>query len=237
MINIAICDDNMHQRNIMKKYIGEITTDKKYKILEFESGEALMDNFPEDVSIIFLDIQMKEVNGMEVARWIRTFNNDVEIIFITGLIDYVQEGYEVRAYRYLLKPVVFEELKKHLTTCLDEIQKDEEDDEESLHVSTKVQTYRIPIREIKYIEVYRKSITIFTDSKDYNVNLSLEKVEVELKEHKFFRCHKSYLVNMSKIVKITATTVIIENGEVPLSRYRVKELKEELAKVLGDIIC
>ena len=234
MLNIILCDDDVEQRNIVKKYIGEIITNEKYEVLEFESGEELVNNFPGNVSIILLDIQMKMLSGMEVARWIRTFNDDVEIIFITGLIDYVQEGYEVRAYRYLLKPVSFEDINKHLVACINAIKKEEE---ECLTVVVKGKIHKILIKEIIYIEIFRKELTVFTEQEEYNIKISLEKIESGLKEHKFFRCHKSYLVNMKKIIEITNKSVITNRGEVPLSRYRVKELKEDLTEVLGDIIC
>lgn len=234
MLNIILCDDHSEQRNIVKKYISDIITDEEYEILEFESGEDLISNFPEDVSIILLDIQMKTLSGMDVARWIREFNKDVEIIFITGLIDYVQEGYEVRAYRYLLKPVSFEDINKHLSTCITELQRDEE---EYLTVIAKGEIHKILIKEIVYIEIFRKELTVFTEFERYTIKMSLEKVECELRKHKFFRCHKSYLVNMKKIIGITSKSVMVSSGEIPLSRYRVKELKSELAEVLGDILC
>ncbi|MGL4760638.1 MAG: LytR/AlgR family response regulator transcription factor [Sarcina sp.] len=234
MINIVICDDNIEQRNIVKKYISDIITDEEYKILEFESGEELVNKFPQDISIILLDIQMKTLTGMDVARWIREFNNKVEIIFITGLIDYIQEGYEVRAYRYLLKPVSFEDMNKHLKACINGIKKESDD---YLIVSKKGEMQRVAINQILYVEIYRKAVTIYTQNDVYDIKLSLERLETVLKEHKFFRCHKSYLVNMKKIFSITTKTVVMVNKEVPLSKHRAKELKVELTNVLGDIIC
>lgn len=234
-LNIVLCDDNKEQREIIKGHLKEVLKDHEYNIYEFESGEELVANFPSEVSIILLDIQMKKLNGMEVAKWIRTFNKNVEIIFITGLADYIQEGYEVRAYRYLMKPVGFDEIKKHFTAWLNEYS---EIEESYLNIAIKHKIERIAISEIKYIEIYGRCLTIYTEKENYNLKMTLEKLEEELCGHKFFRCHKSYLVNMKKIISIKQGVIKLQHQEeVPLSRHKAKELKVELASLLGDLIC
>ncbi|MEG1010095.1 MAG: LytTR family DNA-binding domain-containing protein, partial [Clostridia bacterium] len=151
-----------------------------------------------------------------------------------SLIDYVQEGYEVRAYRYLLKPIKEEELKKHITTCIKEI----ENKNNYIIIKNKANAYKICTAEIKYIEVQKKNMLIHTINKDFEVVYSLEKIEKDLKLDKFIRCHKSFLINLDYVENIKVNTAILESKEeVPVSRYRYKEVKEKFLKFLGDSIC
>ncbi len=178
---------------------------------------------------------MDNINGMDVARKIREYGNKMEIIFITSLIDYVQDGYEVKAYRYLLKPINFEELKKHLLTCIKEIKLNKKN---YIIIKNKSNTYKINSNEITYIEVQKKDMLIHTINKNFQVKYSLEKVEKDLNIDTFVRCHKSFIVNLSYVENIKSNIAILESGEeVAVSRYRYKDIKTKFLKFLGDSIC
>ena len=120
MIKVVLCDDEKKQRNTIKKYLDEICKEVniEYVLLEFESGEKLLKEYPSDIDLAILDIQMDRLNGMDTAREIRKFDTNVDIIFITADSSFMQDGYEVRAYRYLLKPVRYYDLKKHISACI-----------------------------------------------------------------------------------------------------------------------
>ena len=107
-IFIGVCEDNSLHINLVKGYIDDFFNEfHNYEVLEFVSGEDLLSNYPNNIDLLFLDIQMNGLNGMDVARRIREFDNNVEIIFTTSVLDYVCEGYEVNAYRYMLKPIEY----------------------------------------------------------------------------------------------------------------------------------
>ncbi len=116
MIKIAVCEDEKETQLLIEDYLENILEDIniEYEIQKYLSGEDLLESNLKDIDILLLDIKMEKLNGMDTARKIREVDNEMEIIFITSLIDYVQEGYEVRAYRYLLKPIELEDLK----TCV-----------------------------------------------------------------------------------------------------------------------
>lgn len=238
MIKIAICEDEIEQQELIKNYLEKILPQitNQYEILIFNSGEELFDSYPDKIDIFLLDIQMEKLNGMDTARRIREIDNkNVEIIFTTSIVDYIQEGYEVRAYRYLLKPIKFEELQKHILSCIDIITKNKES---NLIINTKGEIYKININEITYIEILKKDMIIHTLSKYYEVKMSMEKIEKELELYNFFRCHRSFLVNINYIENIKQYVAILENSEeVPVSRHRFKDLKNEFLNHLGDILC
>ncbi|HBN6114160.1 TPA: response regulator, partial [Clostridioides difficile] len=124
MIKIAVCEDEKETQLLIEDYLENILEDIniEYEIQKYLSGEDLLESNLKDIDILLLDIKMEKLNGMDTARKIREVDNEMEIIFITSLIDYVQEGYEVRAYRYLLKPIELEDLKKHVLTCIKDIE-------------------------------------------------------------------------------------------------------------------
>jgi len=161
MVVLGICDDEKHYRSIIRKYLEEILQSnvQSYEIHEFTSGEELLENYPNNLDILILDIQMDGIDGMNTARRIRTFDSKVEIIFMTSYSEFMQEGYEVRAYRYLLKPINFEELKKHLLTCIKEIKLSKHN---YIIIKNKSNTYKINSNEITYIEVQKKDMLIHT---------------------------------------------------------------------------
>ncbi|MGL5755869.1 MAG: LytR/AlgR family response regulator transcription factor [Paraclostridium sp.] len=236
MIRIAICEDEEETQCLIESYLHNIlkNINIEYEIQKYNLGEELLEGNLKNIDILLLDIQMGQINGMDTARKIREVDNKMEIIFITSLIDYIQEGYEVRAYRYLLKPIQQEELEKHVLTCIKEI----ENKNSYILIKNKSNTYKICSDEIKYIEVQKKDMLIHTINKSFDVRYSLEKIEKDLKLDKFVRCHKSFLVNLSYVENVKSNTAILESGEeVPVSRYRYKDVKEKFLKFLGDSIC
>lgn len=234
MLKIAICEDESSQRTKLKEYINKALTEntnKKYEIIEYERGEAILEDYPRGVDIIFLDIQMDNINGMDTARKIREFDENVEIIFITGVWEYVQEGYEVRAYRYLIKPVEFENFQKQLYLCINEIEKNNK----SYMITTyKGDTNKIAISSILYIETEGRNTIIHTMNETYKSNVGINKLERELENKTFVRCHNSFLINLEHINKIDTSSVKLYTYEVPVSRHKMKELKLRFTSFLGD---
>jgi DNA-binding LytR/AlgR family response regulator len=234
---MVICEDEVRQREILREFICKSFEEvsDQIEILEFSSGEELLaqENL-EGIDIFFLDIQMDKLTGMDVAKKIREKNDISEIIFITSLLDYVQEGYKVRAYRYLIKPIKCEDLKENILSCISDIIKKRDN---FMIVEGNGISYKIPIKEITYIEIIKKDITIHTIDKDYNTKNRIKNLEKELLMYNFFRCHKSYLINMEHIEFIGKHNVIIQNMEITVSKYRMSSLKTEITNVLGAIIC
>lgn len=234
MLKIAICEDEIEQQEILKDYLKIILDEinVQYEILVFSSGEELFKNYPNEIDIFLLDIQMDELNGMEVARKIREIDKkEVEIIFTTSLVEYIQEGYEVRAYRYLLKPIKLTNLKKHIISCIEEVNKNKGT---YIAINENNEACKVKISNITYIEIQKRDMTIHTLEKDYKTKASMSKVEDELMGYNFYRCHKSFMVNINLIKNIKQYVAILENKEeVPISRYKFKETKSRFLSYLG----
>ncbi|MGL5718249.1 MAG: LytR/AlgR family response regulator transcription factor [Paraclostridium sp.] len=237
MFFIAICEDDSSQRDLLTTYLNRVFIDLGVDstIQEFSSGEELLRDYPDKVDILFLDIQMDKLTGMDTARKIREFDTKVEIVFTTAILDYIHEGYEVRAYRYLIKPLEYNCILKHTKACIHDLI----DRKCTIAIKDRLETAIIQIDEILYIEVLRKEITIYTKDNRCSFKTSLKSIEDTLLKKSFFRCHRSYLINLKKVtwLREKENLVIIDNYEVPLSRYKLKTLKNKLAHILGDTIC
>ena len=236
MFSIALCEDNSLQREELKNNLSKVLDEigVEYKLLTFETGEDLLREYPENLDMLFLDIQMGELTGMETARKVRKYDDKVEIIFITALWDYIQKGYEVRAFRYLIKPVKFKELQEQVTACVENI----------LHkrhtyitIKDKNNVLKIRTEDILFLETFERKVIIHTNSQDYIVKMSMNKLEKELNNKGFFRCHTSYIVNLIKIEEIKKDYLLINKFTLPVSKHRMKNLKLRLTSLLGDLIC
>ncbi|WP_131039823.1 LytR/AlgR family response regulator transcription factor, partial [Clostridioides difficile] len=194
MYRIVICEDDITQiaflRECILKSLEGISS--QIELFEFNSGEELLETNLEGIDIFFLDIKMLQLTGMDVAKIIRETNNTSEIIFITSIVDYIQEGYKVRAYRYLLKPIDFGDLNESILSCISDIIKKREN---FRLIENKGIINKILINSIMYIEVRKKVLTIHTKNDTYYTKNSMDKIELELEKYNFFRCHKSYLIN------------------------------------------
>lgn len=236
MYNIVICEDDLIQRNCLKNFIETIFKefDLPIEVFEFSSGEELLEINLNKIDIFFLDIQMDKLTGMDIAKYLRENNNESEIIFVTSLLDYIQEGYKVKAYRYLLKPIKFEDLRDHTLNCIKDISKKRD---QFIILQTRGVMNKVLIKDIQYIEVRKKELTVHTKEENYVVKNSMEKLEKELKRYNFFRCHKSYLINIDHIQAICKNTVTIYNDEIPVSKHRISSLKTKLTEALGSVLC
>lgn len=236
MYRIVICEDDNLQRNEINSFISEIFSEisNNIKIFEFSSAEEVIESKLEGIDIYFLDIQMDNLNGMDLAKEIRKQNDTSKIIFITSLLEHVQDGYMVKAYRYLIKPIKYEDLKEHTLSCISDIIKEREN---FIMIKENGITYKVNTKEITYIEIIKKDITIHTIYKKYNIKNRIKNLEKELNMYNFFRCHKSYLINMEYIDFIGKDNLMIKGTEIPVSKYRMSGLKTKLTNLLGAIIC
>ena len=127
MISIATCEDEKEIQDTIEDYLNNIlkNTNIEYEIQKYNSGESLLESNLKDIDILLLDIQMKTINGMDTARKIREFDQNLEIIFMTSFVEFMQEGYEVKAYRYILKPINERKISKNILPCINEIVKKE----------------------------------------------------------------------------------------------------------------
>lgn len=178
--------------------------------------------------IIFLDVCMKDMNGMELAHEIRKFDRNVQIVFLTGKSEYVFEGYEIGAVRYLVKPVEEGELAKALDACMEKLGSSRED---YLTMKYQGENLRLLKSEILSIQVEGHYLKMQTVDRVYEWKASLKEMQEKLDSARFVQANRSAVVNLEFVSKITREECVLENGEaIPVSRGAYGPLNEAFMK-------
>lgn len=239
MIYIAICDDEKYYREQMEYLIKKHLDDCQiqYNIDVFSSGKEL---YEKEIGILkynifFLDINLNEKSGIEIAYKIRENKKDAFIVFVTGIPNYALEGYKVDAFRYIMKDT----LKVSIAECINaiiikmEIQLNKM---ELLFIEGKKEVYT---DKIFYIESQRHKLKFYIlESRiaEYNIYDKLDNSERKLKRYGFLRIHKSYLVNVKYIEKISNYKAILTFGiELSIPKSRYQSVKEAFALYKGEL--
>ena len=237
MLQIAICDDEQFYREKIKYLVEEYLQAKGmlYTLHLFLSGEDFLEQCENNVrfDIVFLDISMEEVDGIQAAQRIRSFHSDTYIVFVTAFIDYALEGYKVNAVRYLMKDTLEIALEECMNAILQKMQV------ARVTFSFLEGEKRLYTDNILYVESRgHKSIFHYMESEmvSYQIYDKLDSVERNLEGYGFLRIHKSYLVNMKHIRKISNYIVSLDTGEeLHVPRLRFQAVKEGFVAYKGAL--
>ena len=219
-----IIDDEPLALSLLESYI-ENTPFLKLTGKYSNAGSAMMEISKQKPDLIFLDIQMPRVNGMEFARFIPT---ETRIIFITAFRQYAIEGYKVNALDYLLKPVSFTDFlsaaRKALTwfeTVRQPAQKEKNTSEtDSIFVKADYKLVRVLFNDILYVEGLKDYIKIYTknDTKPIITLMSMKGIEEQLPDSQFIRVHRSFIVQKNKISSVNKSRLTVNKREIPIGR-------------------
>jgi DNA-binding LytR/AlgR family response regulator len=214
-IKIGICDDSKTDSDYISSLVKKWGKYKNPNIVTFSSAEEFLFNYEEekDYDILLLDIEMKGMDGVTLARKLRGENDAVQIVFITGYSDYIAEGYDVDALHYLMKPVKEDKFFQVLDKAAAKLSKNEK----QLRLETGSGVSLIPIYRITYIDVRANYITIHA-GEEYTIKKTLSEIEKEL-DDRFFRISRAAIVNLGCISRVTKTDIILNDGTaIPLPR-------------------
>ena len=237
-LTIAICDDEHLQVELVSKYITNNSTNKKlFNLIKAYSGEELLGLLTNNkIDIIFLDIDMKGMNGLEVAKEIRKTNEDIVIIYLTGYKGYALDAFEVRSLDYLIKPIYEQRFKDALEKAIkriDEI-RTYNTKKNFFMVRNKDEIIRIKFEEIYCFEKQHRNIKVYSNKGEFTYNGTLKELDKHLVHLDFLQCHQGYFVNMHKIFLFKKDEIIFKDIEkiVPVSRRFKKNIIVQLEKQL-----
>ena len=226
-MRIAICDDELRYRRMIHEKLlqDSICHDYEAEISEYASGAGLLAAMERGYSadVFFLDIQMEGGDeGIRLGRALRRRGVDGLIVYITGFIDYVQIGYEVKAFRYLLKSQIAEGLPKVLGDIRQELSGS------SYLFQAGGESLRVDKRDILYLESRIRILRLVTAEREYSFYDSLDHAQQELGES-FLRCHRSFLVNIDRIRRYSSSEIVLEGDvPIPVSRSYGKAVRQRL---------
>lgn len=228
-MKIAIVDDE----RIIREQIGELIRKQKtdsyrgnLELDTYESGEKLL-AAGKHFDIIFLDIQMDGVGGIETARTLRKQKEETVLIFITGSKEYVFEAFDVAAFHYLLKPIEEDKFAEVFERAVKEADKLRNRGQEQLFIKTRNRNIILRREDVVYVENRGRKVEIHTIREVIEVYAVMSKLEEQL-GGSFYRCHRGYLVNMAYIAEYGGDSIRLSNGE---SIYLAKERYPEFVKV------
>lgn len=236
MMHIAICDDERdfvaHLKGLLQQYAAE--TGEEIKITPYYDGMELVERYDTTIDLIFLDIQMRLLNGLRTAEHIRRMDEGVGIIFLTTLTQYGLEGYKYQAVNYIIKPMKYVRLKAEMDQWL---KKRRKEDSSALAVANDTGKYKVFLKSLRYVETFNRNLLLHTGQEHIICYKSMKEMEQKLQNKGFVRCHTSYIVNLSYIKGVKKLEIELITGEkIPISQPKRKEFMEKLAACWEDLL-
>ncbi len=238
MLRIAICDDEMEARDALRIQLEKLMIEDAEEIIyEFSSGTSAaswLSKHPGEIDLLFLDVEMKGLNGMETAEKIRTFDEHLNIVFVTGYSDYVFDGYHVGALDYLIKPATEEKLRQLLGRVRTKTAR-----EEALTYTVKTMegTWRFPLSDILYFYSDKRKVSLVTSRGQYAFYARLDEIEAQLSP-RFIRIHQRYLINPAHVDYLGSDSVTMHGQTLPCSRKYRETASHKIARSMmgGSLI-
>ncbi|MCM1257971.1 MAG: LytTR family DNA-binding domain-containing protein [Roseburia sp.] len=225
-MRIGICDDEKNIRQWLEQNTRQVCA--KAEIVQFEDGKTLL-SYTGKIDILFLDIQMEGIDGMEAARELRKAGNPVTIIFVTAMEDYVYQAFDVEAFHYLVKPFSREKFARVLAKAIgkkNHVVEETKGEKKYFFVKSGSSHVKVFMENIIFAEVFNRKVVIHTEKGDVEYYGKLTDLEKEAGED-FFRPHRAYLVNFKYIVRYDARTIYLEGGEVLMAKQKYPEFVKQ----------
>ncbi len=211
-IQLLLCDDDPIFLDTLRTALEHIFLKLKVKAVTtavLAPGGLTVEQLSTcDIAFLDIDFENEDKNGIDIARTLRQVNSHALIFFVTNYIDYAPAGYEVQAFRYILKRDMGQVLERYILQAMENLA----EGQEFLRLRDKEQTVDLPLEQITYLEVLDHYVSIHTGSENYTLNATLSAMESGLEEHGFLRIHKSYLVNMAHIRKFRSRECLLLDG-------------------------
>lgn len=220
---IGVCEDEKCVHDIVNNLLDRYANMRniEYEVIPFFSGMELLE-FTQEMDLLFLDIAMPGLDGIETARKLNVRGISYKIVLLTGKTEYLKEGYKVGAFRFVTKPIAEQEFFE----AVDDVRACMLGREEITVYRDRI-PYRVQQKDILYIASDRNQTIICTKSCSYRSEKSLKEWLTEMDDRVFVQCHRSYLVNLSKIDRMENELLYLYGEyKVPLSKRQRRKVEE-----------
>ncbi len=233
----VIIDDETLAQELIKQHVS-LVSGLIIKGMFHDPLEAQNYLNENDVDLVFLDIEMPKMNGLE---FIKSLNHQPKIVLTTAYAEFALDGFELNVVDYLLKPIVFERFQQATDKAFQLINlersapnKVPELKQDSIIIRASHELIKVKLNDILYIEGLHKYVRIRTTQQSHTVLFGMAALMKELPHRQFFRCHRSFIVNVEKVDKIAGNEAIISKYSIPISRGNKQELLELMGRQIGE---
>ncbi len=228
MKNIAIVEDNDGAAELLSSYIERYSKEnnQSFNVVRCATKKEFLNDYRAIYSVVFMDIQLPDGNGMDIAVELRRLDKTVSIVFITNLVQFAQRGYEVDAVGFLVKPVSYYDFSLKFRKALDYYVMHEEN---NLTITRAGGICRISTDKLMYVEILKHKLYYHLVDEVIEYTGTLSEVEAALNDFGFIRCNKCYLVNPKFVVSVKSSDVQVGNTLLRISRPRRAAFLSELA--------
>lgn len=222
MLQIAICDDVIEQTLTLQQYICEYCdrNNAEYKLYLYTSGEELIGD-TEKLDIVFLDIEMPGLDGIETGKIIRSKNSSCRIIMETVMLERMKEAFLFEAFRFILKPIDRMEVEEALNACMRRIL-----GSGSVPLYYNRIEHKVHQSEIQYVVTYDSYSEYRVKNRMLRSEASLRELESQLDKRLFFRIHRKYIVNMAQVQSYRNGIIHMRDIELPVARRKKKDFEQ-----------
>lgn len=232
LYRIAIVEDERESaerlQTMLERYAAE--TGEQIEAVAYQNAVVFLTNYKASFDLIFMDIEMPHINGMECAAQLRQIDQNTLLIFATNMGHMAPQGYEVEAFDFIVKPLHYDSLKLKLKRAFSRIAQEKEDKISFLSRGT---WFYMKAAEIRYIEVLDHQLIYHTESGDYSVYGTMSKISAQLEPLGFFQCNNCYLVNLRYVQRIQSYMAVLPGVTLQISRPRRKAFMEALNNYIG----
>ena len=233
MYRIAVVEDEQQYRDEVCQYIEQYATEHQlnFDVTTYTDGQEIVDDAQKHYDIIFFDIEMTLLNGMDAAKVIRERDANVVMVFITNMAQYAIEGYEVGALDFVLKPIDYYGFSFRLARALGRVQKKQGNLEFAINTPGGIK--KLKSNDIYYIEIENRFLVYHTAEGDFSQRGTLQSAEEMFQNYHFVKCNHWYLVNLKYVTEIEENIVHVAGSRLEISRRNRAHFLKEVTEYIG----
>ncbi len=231
MLKIAVIEDSQKFTETLKSFFDKFSAcGEPLDVVFFESAVPFLERYKPIYDVVFMDIMLPHMNGMDAAHRLRELDQSVVLIFVTNMAQFAVKGYEVNAADYIVKPLYYNDFalkfRRAVLRCKEAAS--------TVLITQQSGKRRVLLREVIYIEVHGHQLSFKTEAGEFSSTGTISEMESSLKNKGFLRCNKCFLINQRHIAVIRNNTVVMSNGdELQISRPRKKQFMHDLTESIG----
>ncbi|WP_418969095.1 LytR/AlgR family response regulator transcription factor [Alloscardovia omnicolens] len=233
MLNVAVVEDDDKAARTLADFLSTFSQSQgtQFKITRFTDPTVLLEDYKPVWDIVFMDIEMPNMNGMDAAYALRALDQKAVLIFVTNMAQFAAKGYEVNALDYIIKPYMYADFERKIARAVAVCNSAAD----SIVITFRGSGQRVRVRDIEYIEVRRHTVQYHTEQAVLSSTGSLQKLQEVLEPKGFLRCSKAFLVNPHHVMSVSSTELIVSSGDrVPVGRAYHKSFMQGFAAAMGN---